>query len=74
MKTIQFNDLNGDELTVQHSSNINESYRIYLKGEQYVEQEDNTPQKNKIPVCIHLSRNQAELLISALKDLFGDND
>lgn len=74
MKAITFNDLNGDELTVQHSSNVNESYRIYLKGEQYIEQEDNTPQKNKIPVCIHLSRNQAEILIHSLQDLFKDND
>lgn len=70
MKTITFQDLNGDELTVQHDSGYN--YRIYLKGKQYKEEEDRMG--NKIPHCIHLNDNQAQILISALEDVMEDNE
>jgi hypothetical protein len=72
MKEIKFTTSEGDTISISHSSSVNEMYRIYLEGEQFKEQDDGLG--NKIPVCLHLSRNQAEILISGLQDLFKDNE
>ncbi len=73
MKTIEFTDQDGQKIVVQHSSlATQEAYRIYLSGEGVEEKDDGLG--NKIPVCIHLTRNQAEMLINGLKDLFTDNE
>lgn len=72
MKTITFTDLDGQELRVQMSSlATEEAFRIYLSGEDIVEKDDGIG--NKIPVAIHLNRNQAEILVNALRDLFDKN-
>lgn len=71
MKTVEFTDHDGQKLVVQHSSlATQEAYRIYISGDGIEEKDDGLG--NKIPVCIHLTRNQAEMLINALQDLFED--
>lgn len=71
MKTIQFQDLDGANITVQMSSlATEEAFRIYLDGEGFEPSKDG--QNRDIPRCIHLNRNQAEILIAGLKDLFED--
>lgn len=71
MKYIEFYDQDGNKLSVQHSSlATEEAFRIYLKGDQFTPQKDSAGRD--IPVCLHLTRNQAEMLIHALQDLFED--
>lgn len=71
MKKYNFQDLHGVEVTVQHSSlATQEAYRVYLDGESFPKEKDNLG--NEIPVCLHINRNQATILIAALQDLMGD--
>ena len=71
MKTITFYDHDNTEVTVQMSSlATDEAFRILLDGEQAPGFDDGLG--NKIPVGLHLTRNQAEILIHALQDLFSD--
>lgn len=73
MKRIEFDDQDGQHVIVQHSSLASqEAYRIYVSGEEVVEKDDGLG--NKIPVALHLTRNQAEILIHGLQDLFNDSD
>jgi hypothetical protein len=73
MKVIEFSDVDGQKIVVQHSSlATQDAYRIYVSGEDIIEQEDKLG--NKIPVCLHINRNQAEILINALKDLIEDSE
>lgn len=73
MKTVEFKDRDGQDIKIQHSSlATQEAYRIYISGEDVEEKDDGLG--NKIPVAMHLTRNQAELLIHGLKDLFSDNE
>lgn len=73
MKTIEFKDFDGAEVSLSHSSAVQEAYRIYLSGEGF-EPYKHEKTGEDIPRCIHLTRNQAEILISGLKDLFADNE
>ncbi len=58
MKTIKFEDLNGQEITISPSSlATQQAYRIYI----------NKPIEG-VP-CIHLNKNQVNILINALQDL-----
>ena len=73
MKAFEFQDKYGTELKVQHSSSVSESYWIYLKSKDLPEPIDSASGE-PIPFALHLSRRQAEILISALQDLFDDSD
>ena len=73
MKTIEFNDSYCTKLKIQHSSAADESYWIFIEGKDFPEQIDEVSGQN-IPNGIHLRRNQAEMLINALQDLFQDSD
>lgn len=69
MKTIDFQDSNGNTLRVQHSSAIMPSYRIYVSYSK-----DANPLAEKTEeVCIHLNEMQAQILINSLQDLMNDN-
>lgn len=71
MKTIEFIDHDGTRVIVQRSSlATDEAFRILLEGEQAPGFPDGLG--NIIPVGLHLTRNQAEILVSALKELFSD--
>ncbi len=73
MKTIEFKDVDGQQIVIQHSSlATEEAYRIYISGKDIIETDDGLG--NKIPVAMHINRNQAEIIINALKDLFKDNE
>lgn len=74
MKTISFTDHDGQKLTLQHSSlATDEAYRIYLELKDIKGKKDRVT-GHEIPLCLHLTRNQAEMLIGGIKDLFSDND
>ena len=69
MKRVDFQDINGTEIGVQLSSNGD--FRIYLEHpEEFPTKNDGLG--NDIPCALLLSRNQAEILINALQDLFED--
>lgn len=58
MKTTTFQDMHGLNICVQYSSNGD--IRIYIdEGEKEIE-------------CLLLNKNQANILISAIKDLMDD--
>lgn len=71
MKTIEFYDSDGNKLRVQHSSSVNESYRIYIK---FAGRDGEIPNDDDWNHCLHLKREQAEILINALQDLFNDHN
>lgn len=71
MKTIEFKDLDGNEISLSHSSlATQEAYRIYLDGEQFTKKEING---DIIPICLHLNISQVKILIAGLEDLINDN-
>ena len=72
MKVIEFQDLDGQKLRVQQSSlATQEAFRIYVEGPDILTEKDKAT-GHEIPVCIHLTRPQAEILINALQDLFSE--
>lgn len=74
MKTIEFQDLDGTKISMSHSSLASdEAYRIYIEDKS-VKKETDKASGMEIPQCLHLTRQQAEILVSGLEDLFSDND
>lgn len=71
MRTTEFQDIHGVKVTVQMSSSAEqEAFRLYFDGEGFEPSKDK--QGRDIPRCIHINRNQAEILIAGLRDLFED--
>lgn len=61
MKSVQFQDLDNQNITVQLSSLASqEAYRIYV---------DEGKTVTELQSCIHLNRFQVLILINALEDL-----
>lgn len=73
MKAVTLTDTHGNQLRIQQSSSARESYWIYLSGENFPGK-FNESTGETIPVALHLSRLQAEILISALQDFLEDNE
>ena len=70
MKTIQFQDLDRQEVTIQLSSLATEqAYRIYLKGDDKYAYDDGLG--NLIHPCLHINRSQAQILLAGLQDLLS---
>lgn len=61
MKKVNFQDLDGQDIQVQLDSG--NGYRIYVGD-----------RNNEDRHCIHLSENQALILINSLEDLIDLND
>lgn len=76
MKTIEFKDLNGQELTVQYSSLATEqAYRIYIKPNEHLPWKQIDCESGKeVLNCIHINKPQVQILIAALQDLMGAED
>lgn len=67
MKTIEFRDVDGQKVVVQMSSlATQEAFRIYVYPR------EGEIENGEREACLHLNRNQAEILIGGLKDLFED--
>ena len=63
MKTIDFQDYDRNKIRVQHSSLATQkAFRIYIRREP----------SDTSDVCLHLTEDQATILIRALQDLMAD--
>lgn len=66
MKTIEFQDLDRHELTVQYSSLATEAaLRVYIKR-------DALGTSPAVDACLHLNYTQAKILMLAMEDLMRE--
>jgi len=73
MKTVQFQDLDRQEVSIQRSSlATRNAFRIYISGPDIKESNDGLG--NKIPVALHISEEQAQILINGLKDFLEEDN
>lgn len=68
MINFEFYDLDKNRIRVQNSSSAREAYRVYVATMVAGRIDEDTE------MCLHLTKNQAEILVNALQDLFYDND